>query len=1321
MKIHVSLFSMLFALIGSASLTFAQQLDVLVIGSTHSFSEGGESGVVHEKPFNPSGIAGHLQSILSQDPAISETVNVEFEDIYKTKSLTVNYSGSSVYEFTSRCYSMAQHYMWPDGKADRLANLRGEGDHEWDYIVLCFDPYITANFPGMLAEGVKLIQGEIAQSANPAQLVLLAQWPENSSSFSADEFNKVVYRVGDSAGIPVVPAGKAWDSFTAQDTDATHPTPKGEYLAASAIYSRIFDRNASTSAHTYDDTIAQHAFDVVQANDGVAQFSGAYTEINPFQMKYVAKRVVSFRETGTSTEDRLREALGRLDDVCRISFTTSGTHWDFNYGRGNDWWEDEKDYEVDPAKHDRSYGFPMHHYSTASAPTTMPYGIDKHYYYGSTYEDGTDLGIAYNMIRPGTRELSLPEDVRAIPTRLMWLKMREFSPGFNPLGDNTHMHPNLNDASAAFMYTLLSGRCPVVEEPASQGAAEWMQWLGHKIGYETAWQMSHLTTRAPGFRVLPSSTSATTVTPTTTETMTVQFVNPPQEDVTVTVSISPPTAAIVGPQTLVFTPSNYNTPQPVTVAGIAGASGSAAFEVVFSTSSTDEVYNGLADAWQYTNSRSATQGLSTSDKGTIPLTVFIDTPKSVSLNTAGADSGNTQFAGPNSGSLTWSGTDLIYTPDPGFTGKDGFAFAVNDGGVLTSGQIEIDVLNAVAAGTVSYNGNGSDGGSVPFDGNTYAENDTVTVSGNTGGLFKTGHSFSAWNTVADGSGTSYTAGATFSMGTEGVILFAQWVPDTYTISYDDNGATSGVVPAQQTKTYGVELLVSGNTGGLVRTGFTFAGWNTAANGSGQPFAGGESFTLEQSTTLYAQWNEPPAVNAGANQAAVLSGSIAWSPADISTTSWYDASDTATITESGGGVSQWNDKSGNGNHATQGTSARRPIFGSKTIGTTQVIDFDAATTQFLNMPLTDVIGKEVWSVIAIDDYATTYSQLLLGAGGNVQIGLNSSSQNLRLWQSSNPYGADSKSSATVPVDTPTVVGWLAHTDTKKFSVNGVLENTGDSYNSGSMTPQYIGRGQYAYLDGAVGEIIITSGTLTTEDRQRVEGYLAHKWKIAGSLPANHPHKTAAPGGPIAVVHLNGGVSDPDSGSLAITWSVFSGPASVAFDDASAEDTTATFSMAGTYVLELTASDGTSQASSQVTITVSAPQLFSSWISGFDVGAQDGPGDDFDGDRLSNAVENYFGTDPGTHSPGLATLQVSIGASTTFDFSHPISATPASDLTAHYRWSTDLVSFHNDGQSDPASTRVDFVQGTPVDGQVTVTATVSGPQPDRLFVDLEVIQE
>ena len=141
-----------------AQLASAQQLNVLVIGSTHSFSEGGEHDVVHEKPFNPTAIAGHLEEMLAQDPLITDSVNVVFEDVYKSKTNTVLTSSTGIDNITAHCYSLAQHFMWPDGKATRLANLRSEAGTKWDYIVLCGDPYIMANFPGMVAEGVKLIR-----------------------------------------------------------------------------------------------------------------------------------------------------------------------------------------------------------------------------------------------------------------------------------------------------------------------------------------------------------------------------------------------------------------------------------------------------------------------------------------------------------------------------------------------------------------------------------------------------------------------------------------------------------------------------------------------------------------------------------------------------------------------------------------------------------------------------------------------------------------------------------------------------------------------------------------------------------------------------------------------------------------------------------------------------------------------------------------------------------------------------------------------------------------------------------------------------------
>ena len=58
-------------------------------------------------------------------------------------------------------------------------------------------------------------------------------------------------------------------------------------------------------------------------------------------------------------------------------------------------------------------------------------------------------------------------------------------------------------------------------------------------------------------------------------------------------------------------------------------------------------------------------------------------------------------------------------------------------------------------------------------------------------------------------------------------------------------------------------------------------------------------------------------------------------------------------------------------------------------------------------------------------------------------------------------------------------------------------------------------------------------------------------------------------------------------LTTTWSVFSGPGSVTFADASSVDTTATFSVAGSYVLRLFADDSELTAEDTVTVTVQGP--------------------------------------------------------------------------------------------------------------------------------------
>lgn len=193
-------------------------------------------------------------------------------------------------------------------------------------------------------------------------------------------------------------------------------------------------------------------------------------------------------------------------------------------------------------------------------------------------------------------------------------------------------------------------------------------------------------------------------------------------------------------------------------------------------------------------------------------------------------------------------------------GQEGTCNATCNGQTSTLRFVTGGSASAPGSFSVTYNGNGSTGGTVPVDGATYATGASVTVKANTGTLVKTGSTFNGWNTAANGTGTSYaaTGAVTFNMGAANVTLYAQWTADpTFTVFYHANGSTGGTVPANATSyATGALVTVEANTNNLVKTGSTFAGWNTAANGTGTSYAATGAVTFNMgaaNVTLYAQW------------------------------------------------------------------------------------------------------------------------------------------------------------------------------------------------------------------------------------------------------------------------------------------------------------------------------------------------------------------------------------------------------------------------------------------------------------------------------------
>ena len=208
--------------------------------------------------------------------------------------------------------------------------------------------------------------------------------------------------------------------------------------------------------------------------------------------------------------------------------------------------------------------------------------------------------------------------------------------------------------------------------------------------------------------------------------------------------------------------------------------------------------------------------------------------------------------------LNWGITDGISSGNGVTTGTTwSICSSVNSGYPF----LTLQSLSGSCLPTMAYMGNGNTAGTAPTDGSTpYTSGSTVTVLDNTGSMTKTSNVFSGWNTKADGTGTSYAPGETFTI-TSPVMLFAQWT-STPTISYRSNGG-SGTITSTTGASGSSVTLSSG--AGFSRVNYTLTRWDTSSTGNGVSYSKSQVITMPAGgLTLYAIWTALPSITYNSN-------------------------------------------------------------------------------------------------------------------------------------------------------------------------------------------------------------------------------------------------------------------------------------------------------------------------------------------------------------------------------------------------------------------------------------------------------------------------
>jgi hypothetical protein len=248
----------------------------------------------------------------------------------------------------------------------------------------------------------------------------------------------------------------------------------------------------------------------------------------------------------------------------------------------------------------------------------------------------------------------------------------------------------------------------------------------------------------------------------------------------------------------------------------------------------------------------------------------------------------------------------------------------------------------------------------------------------------------------------------------------------------------------------------------------------------------------------------------------------WTPTSLSTVKfWVKADEGVTYDAGDNTVTVWNDQSGSANNLNVAAPTNEPLFVASATNNMAGISFDG-TNHYMSAPDAASLdlnstGATVFVVMSADTIGATMENIL-DKGASYSIGLeDDGSTNINAVGAELFGGNAYSTNLVVTTSTFQIISFVSNTsavaDTTKYGfwVDGT--NQGNiAVGLGSDNTDVLSIGGVSgvsFFDGTVCEIILCGEEMSLADRQKVEGYLAHRWATWPRLPTTHPYYRVAP--------------------------------------------------------------------------------------------------------------------------------------------------------------------------------------------------------------------